>query len=256
MAVDPRAKHLRRLKKLRRSARGWSVRAGLFGGAAMVLVPYQGLGLPDAAWAAAAGGSLAIAAWRWVDFRAFAALPVPDPPTPELMAAQSREKMLNVVRKLPGGRTAVDELDRYRAQLRMRGLAVAEPWRRLDRAALTFSGLTSRLGGPAAETVAEAASAERALRELGERTAGVERTMRTVSGEAARPLWQAHSELLTQFTEGVGTYEQYVAAAAGYVAEDGRIAGPSPAVGRLTDATDLLRGISQGLSELRQTARP
>lgn len=256
MTADPRARHLRRLNKLRRSARGWSVRAGLLGGAALVLVPYQGIGLPDAAWAAAAGGSLAIAVWRWVDFKAFSALPVPDPLTPELMAAQSRERMFKVVRKLPGGRTAVNELERYRLQLRMRGLAVAEPWRRLDRASLTLSGLAGRLGGPVADAVVEANAAERALRELGERTAGVERTMRMVAGDAGRPLMPVHGELLTQFTEGVGAYEQLVAAAAGYVAEDGRVPGPSPAVGRLTNATDLLRGISEGLSELRQTARP
>ncbi|MGW5673216.1 phage shock envelope stress response protein PspM, partial [Micromonospora sp. NPDC003776] len=53
--ADERARHFRRLRRLRRSARRWSVLAGGLGGAAAVLTPYAGLGLPDAAWAGAAG---------------------------------------------------------------------------------------------------------------------------------------------------------------------------------------------------------
>lgn len=254
--MDARTKHLKRLRRLRRSARGWSVRAGLLVGAATVLVPYRGLGLPDAAWAAAAGGAVVVTFWRWADLRALAAEPVPDPPAPELVAAQTRDKFLNVVRRLPAGRTAVEEFERHRAQLRMRGLAVAEPWRRLDRAAMTLTGLAGRLGGPATSALVEAAAAERALRELAERTAGVERALRVAPPDAAGPLQVAHAELMAQLNEGVQSYEGFVAAAAGYLAEDGRMLGPSPAVSRLTEATDLLRGIADGLSELRQTARP
>jgi hypothetical protein len=251
MAIDERTRHLRRLRSLRRSARGWSVWAGLFAGASAVLVPYQGLGLADAAWAAVAGGSTVLAAWRWLDLRTFSALPVPDPPSPELAAAQTRARLTNAVLRLPGGRTAIDELERYRGQLRFRGLTVAEQWRRLDRASLTLSGLKSRLGGSAAGALEEATEAERALRELAERAAGVERTIQVVPAGAATGLVAAHAELMSHLTNGISAYENMVAAAAGYVAADGQLTTPNHAVNRLTEAADLLRGIEQGLSELR-----
>ena len=47
-----------------------------------------------------------------------------------------------------------------------------------------------------------------------------------------------------QFDEGVGAYERLVAAAAGYVAEDGRTGSEHPSVSRLTEASDLLRGVA------------
>src|SRR5262245_34914724 len=139
---DARAKHLRRLRRLRRSARGWSVRAGLLVGATAVLVPYRGLGLPDAFWAAAAGGSIVITAWRWLDLRAFAAQPVPEASDPALAGAHARDRLLNTVRRFPVGRTVIDEFDRQRAAMRLRGLSVADAWRRLDRASLTLTGLS------------------------------------------------------------------------------------------------------------------
>src|SRR3954453_20242061 len=104
MASD-RSKHLRRLRKLPRSARGWSVRAGLLTGATAILVPYSGLGLPDAFWAAGAGGSIAVAVWRGIDFRAFRVLPVPPEPDPALAGAMAREKLVGLVQRLPAGRT-------------------------------------------------------------------------------------------------------------------------------------------------------
>uniref|UniRef100_UPI00157BE7A3 S8 family serine peptidase n=1 Tax=Micromonospora maritima TaxID=986711 RepID=UPI00157BE7A3 len=55
--VDERARHFRRLRRLRGSARRWSVLAGGLGGAAAVLTPYAGLGLADAAWAGGADGA-------------------------------------------------------------------------------------------------------------------------------------------------------------------------------------------------------
>ncbi|MGW1449167.1 phage shock envelope stress response protein PspM, partial [Micromonospora sp. NPDC002411] len=73
--ADERTRYFRRLGRLRRSARRWSVLAGGLGGAAAVLTPYAGLGLPDAAWAGAAGSAVALAAWRWIDVRALAAQP-------------------------------------------------------------------------------------------------------------------------------------------------------------------------------------
>ncbi|MEH1102480.1 hypothetical protein V6V16_25310, partial [Micromonospora sp. CPCC 205561] len=89
--ADERTRYFRRLSGLRRSARRWSVTAGGLGGAAAVLTPYAGLGLPDAAWAAGAGGALVLAAWRWVDLRALAARPAPPPLDPAEAAARKSE---------------------------------------------------------------------------------------------------------------------------------------------------------------------
>lgn len=247
MATE-RTKHLRRLRRLHRSARGWSVRAGLLGGATAVLVPYSGLGLPDAFWAAGAGGSVAIAIWRWIDFRAFRALPVPDEPDPVLAGVQAREKLVGLVRRMPAGRTALAEFDRQREAYRLRGLTVAEPWRRLDRAALMLSGLVGRLGPAAESAVLDATVAERSLRDLAQRTASVERAMGLgPAGEALKP---AHAALASQLEQGVTAYEQFVTAAAGCVAED------SATVGNLADATAFLRGVAEGLADLRSAPQP
>jgi len=67
-------------------------------------------------------------------------------------------------------------------------------------------------------------------------------------------LAHAHAQLLGRFTEGVEAYERLVAAAAGYVAEDGRLVADGGSTGRLREATDLLHGIATGLAELRTTA--
>jgi hypothetical protein len=253
--VDERGKHLRQLQRLRRSARGWSVRAGLLAGAAAVLVPYHGLGLPDAAWAAAACGSTALAAWRWTDLRALARRPIPPPRSPEELAAQSRAKMINAVRRLPVGGPAGEDLLRLRDQLRMRGTAAAGPWRRLDRASQALAGLRSRLGGPAASAIEGADAAEHSLRELAERTASIERAGRMAPGGGSAPLAEAGTALAAQLAEGVHAYEQLVAAAATYVAADTRLPGPvSPQVQGLTDAAELLRCVAESLSEFRRAA--
>jgi hypothetical protein len=244
---DPRVRHFRRLRRVRRSARGWTVRAGLFTGAAVVLVPYRGLGVWDAFWAAAAGGSIALAGLRWAEARARAALPVP-PPQPALPGQRTRQGFEALVRRLPAGQGALDELRRQRDRARLRGTAVAPAWQRLDRAAITLSGLAGRLGGPAESAVVEAAAAEQTLRELAERAALVERAVLLAPDQT---LTGSHAALVAQLEDGVTAYERLVAAAAGYVAEDGRAATESLAIGRLREATDLLRGIAAGLSELR-----
>jgi hypothetical protein len=251
--MDARSKHLKQLRALRRSARGWSVRAGLLTGAATVLVPYHGLGVPDAFWAAAAGGSIALTAWRWIDLRALSAMPTPAPADPALAGAATRERVLRAMRLVPGAQGALDELDRQRARVRLRGLAVAPSWRRLDRAASTLSGLAGRLSGPAESAVLEAAVAERSLRELADRAACVERALVLAPDDARDPLAEAHAVLVSQLDEGVTAYERLVAAAAGYVAEDGRATAPLSATGRLIDAAEMLRGVAAGLSELRRT---
>jgi hypothetical protein len=138
----------------------------------------------------------------------------------------------------------------------VRGSAVALPWDRLDRAAVTLSGLAGRLTGPGEAAVLEAAAAEHWLRDLGQRVAGVERALQLAPADQRAGLEAAHAGLAAQFHDGVGAYERLVAAAAGYVAEDGRAPDDQhPAVARLTEATDLLRGIADGLSELRDATR-
>ena len=68
------------------------------------------------------------------------------------------------------------------------------------------------------------------------------------AGESLRP---AHAVLVAQLEEGVTAYEQFVTAAAGCVAED------SATIGNLADATAFLKGVAEGLSDLRAaTPRP
>lgn len=230
--------------------------AGIFGGAAIVLVPYGGLGLVDAIWAAAAGGTAALTAWRWSDARALAAEPAPEPVDPAVAGEQARARLLAAVQRLPAGRTALDEVRRQRTRLALRGSAAARPWSRLERAAATLSGLGGRLTGPADSAVLEAAVAERSLRDLVDRVAGVERAVGLAPADVRPALETAHRALVDQLEGGVAAYERLVAAAAGYVAEDGRSATEHPATARLTEATDLLRGVAEGLAELRTVNDP
>jgi hypothetical protein len=249
--ADERARYFRRLRKLRGSARRWSVLGGGLAAATAVLTPYAGVGLPDAAWAAAAGASIALAGWRWSDFRALAAQPAP----PALPPPVPGQKLVALAERFPAGRTALEELRRQRARFALRGSSVARPWDRLDRAATALAGLSGRLTGPGEVAVLEAAVAERWLRDLGQRVASVERALPLAPPEHRPALQQAHRVLMGQFDEGVGAYEGLVAAAAGYVAEDGRpVTDRHPAFAQLTEATDLLRGVTEGLAELRNAS--
>jgi len=252
VSADPRTKHFKRLRRLRRSARGWTVRAGLLTGATAVLVPYRGLGVWDAIWAAAAGGSVAFAGLRWSEYRELAAEPAP----PALIGGPLLGLPAGVeaiIRRLPVGQSALEELRRTRDRVRLRGSSVLPAWQRLERASTALAGLAGRLGGgPAEPAILEAAVAERSLRELAERAATVERAIRLAPDEV---LLASHAGLVAQLEDGVTAYERLVAAAAGYVAEDGRPATEHVAISRVREATDLLRGIASGLSELR-TARP
>jgi hypothetical protein len=236
--ADARTRYFRRLKRLRRSARRWSVLAGGLGGAAIVLTPYAGLGLADAFWAAAAGGS---------------AQPAPPPPDPALAGEQARQRLVSAVQRLPIGRTAVEEVRRQQARFALRGSGAAGPWARLDRASMTLTGLAARLTGPGEPAVLEAAVAERSLRDLAHRVAGVEKALRFAPPDTRPALEDAHSTLVGQLDSGVAAYERLVAAAASYVAEDGRMVTEDPSVTRLTEASDLLRGVAAGLAELRDT---
>ncbi|MEU9823679.1 phage shock envelope stress response protein PspM [Micromonospora chersina] len=251
--VDERARHFRRLRRLRRSARRWSVLAGGLGGAAAVLTPYAGLGLPDAAWAGAAGSAIAVAAWRWVDLRALAAVPAPPALDPAEAAARSRARLVAAVERLPVGPGVLAEVRRVRSRLALRGTTAAEAWARLDRAALTLAGLAGRLTGLAEPAVREAAEADRSLRDLAHRVAGVERALNLAP---RGPLAEVHATLVAELESGVAAYERLVVAAAGYVAEDAHPGTEHPSAARLTEATDLLHGVAGALAELRTTQTP
>ena len=117
--------------------------------------------------------------------------------------------------------------------------------------------LAGRLTGPGEGAVLEAAVAEQWLRDLGQRVASVERAIPLSPPDQRAGLERAHESLAGQFTEGVAAYERLVAAAASYVAEEGYpAAAQHPALGGLIEATDRLRGIAEGLSELRRPASP
>ncbi len=255
--ADARTRYFRRLDRLRRSGRRWSVLAGGLTAATAVLLPYHGIGLPDVFWAAGAGTTGMLAAWRLSDARALAAQPAPPASDPLATADRARQLIEGVLMGLPGGRTALTEVRRTRARVKLRGLSVAAGWARLDRAAQTLAGLAPRLGEAAGPAVAEAADAERELRDIAVRAADLERALQLAPEETREYLVGTHTLLLGQFTDGVGAYERLVAAAAGYAAEQGRTTMAPFQVTRLTEATDLLHGIATGLSELRtQPPRP
>ncbi|MBB2942308.1 hypothetical protein FB565_002021 [Actinoplanes lutulentus] len=246
--MDERTRYFRRLKRLRGAARRWSVLGGGLTGAAVVLTPYAGIGIADAAWAAAAGGSVVLAWFRWSDHRVLAATPAPPPSlgSPKLTAA---------LESFPAGRTVMQEVRRQRSRYALRGSGIVDAWDRLDRASQTMVGLAGRLTGPGEAALLEAATAEEWLRDLGQRVASVERAIPLTQSGQRDGLEQAHAGLTVQFTEGVTEYEKLVAAAASYVAEDGHPVADTrhPAYFGLIEATDRLRGFAEGLAELRTT---
>lgn len=249
--ADERTCYFRRLRRLRRSTRRWSVLAGVLGGATAILTPYGGLGLPDALWAASAGGALALTAWRWSDARALAAQPAPPAPDPALAAQRARARVVAAIERLPAGREMMQEVRRQRGRLLLRGSAAADPWSRLDRAAQTLATMSERLTGVAAPAALEAEVAERSLRDLAHRVVGVEKALRFAPEDSRSHLTEVHTGLVGRLTDGVAAYERLVAMIAGYVAEDGRMAADQVSVSRLTEASDLLKGMAMGLAELR-----
>ncbi|MBL7253641.1 phage shock envelope stress response protein PspM [Paractinoplanes lichenicola] len=249
--MDERTRYFRRLKRLRGSARRWSVLGGGLAAATAVLTPYAGIGWADAIWAGAAGSSIALAWWRHSDHRELAATPAPPPPPPVLPGA----KLTAALERFPAGRTVMNEVRRQKNRYALRGSEITQAWDRLDRASATLTALAGRLHGPGEGALLEAAVAEEWLRDLGQRVASVERALPLTPPDQRAALVESHGSLATQFTEGVDAYERLVAAAASYVAEDGHpvAEGAHPALGSLIDATDRLRGFAEGLSELKRT---
>ena len=248
--MDERSRYFRRLKRLRSSARRWSVLGGGLAAATAVLTPYAGVGIADAIWAGSAGASVALAWWRWSDHRQLAATPAPPPPDPALAG----QRLTAAIERLPAGRTVLNEVRRQKNRYALRGSAITQAWDRLDRASATLTALAGRLRGPGEAALLEAATAEHWLRDLGQRVASVERALPLSPPDQRTALAESHASLAAQFTEGVEAYERLVAAAASYVAEDGHPVadGKHPAFSGLIDATDRLRGIAEGLSELKR----
>ncbi|MGH3715861.1 MAG: phage shock envelope stress response protein PspM [Micromonosporaceae bacterium] len=247
MGGDPRDRHLRRLYRRRRAARRWTAYAGTLGAATAVLVPYAGVGLPDAAWAAAAGGATVLAVFRWFDYRRLAGLPVPEPRTGDEPAGSGWAKLM---RGNPLGRSLGDELRRQRERIAFRDSAATATWQRLDRASRAMPALAERLPSSAAEAAVEGLAVETVLRDLAYRIVDVERGIAAAPSDARGSLAHARDGLVEQLTEGVDAYERLVAAAAECVAEGARSVDNSAAT-RLTEATDRLVGFATGLGELR-----
>jgi hypothetical protein len=232
---DPHAAHLRRLDRSRRRARRATVTAAACAGAAAVALPYAGLGLPDLAWAAVAGGSVAASVLRWRDDRTLRALPAPPPAAPVL----------------PGpGRTPWRVTGQVVARFGARGSSAAPLLRRLDRAARAMAPVADRLGSAAAELRREAVQGERELRVAAARLVAVERAAAAVAPSDARArLDQGSLTLRAGLADGVAAYERLVAAAAECVVADAVAVGADPAVSRLAEAADALRGLAAGLAE-------
>jgi hypothetical protein len=244
---DERTRYFRRLRRLRNAARRWTVLAAGFAGTTAVIVPYQGIGAGDAVWAGLAGASTVMAWWRFVDARQLAAQPVPDPPDP----AQAGDRLLAKVAQLPGGYPVAEAVRRHRTRAALHGSAAAGLWERLDRSARSMRELSAQIGGIDQEAVREAAGVERQLRDLVNQITSLEQASRLAPQEAQPSLQELRTLHLAQLEEGVTAYEQFVVAAAGFLSETRRMGGTRPPVGRLTEATEQLRGVTEGLADLR-----
>lgn len=244
---DERTRYFRRLRRLRHSARWWTVLASGLAGTAAVLVPYQGLAAADAVWAGLAGGSAAFAWWRWSDARALAAQPVPDPPDPALTG----DRWLSLLSYLPGGSPLAEALGRQRLRGALRGSGAADAAERLERSARTMQEFTGRLAGIDRDAAQEAAAVQRQLRALTSQVASLEQALRSAPEDAQPPLRELRDDYVSHLEQGVVAYEQFVVAAAGYLSESGRATGAGPDVTSLEHAAERLRGVTTGLAELR-----
>ena len=240
---DPRARHLRRLRRSRVAARLTTVSAATIGGAATVAVPYAGIGLFDIGWAGAAAGAVALATLRWRELRVIQQAPVPD-------AIPPAERLGQILTPLVGPELAASVLDRPKRLAVRPDSAAAGAAFRLNRAAKALPPLLQRLGPYAGDTGREAAAAHTALRELAVRITVVEKTLPVAPQASRDALLIARDGLVGQLHNGVEAYEGLAGAAAECVAAMAR-GGDSTAVARLTEAGERLAGLAQGLIEVK-----
>ncbi|BCJ34900.1 hypothetical protein Athai_24030 [Actinocatenispora thailandica] len=251
--AETREQRLRRLGRLRRAFRRWVVLGAGLTGAAAVLTPYAGVGLPDAAWAAGAGVSVALAVFRWRDYRALAAVPLP-PERPQVGAGEAvRQAMRSALAANPLARAAVDEVSRRAERRKYGDTAAAAPMARLTTAMHTLDDV--RAGTRTQfidEALAEAADGERALRDLAHRLLTVEKASRFAGPAEAPTLASARQTLSGQLADGVATYERLAAATAAAAASG--VGVETGAQHRLTEAADRMAAFAAGLAELREPA--
>lgn len=246
--MDERRRYFQRLRRLRRSAKRWTVAAGTFGGAAAVLLPHAGVSAADAVWTALFGGSTALAYWRWSDARQLAAQPAPPEVDPAAQAQLNRARIQHALASLPGASAVLQQAEKHRVRLRLRGTEILRGWIRLDQASDTMAALSARaIGGPVDSAALEATVAERALRAVGERAALIERANRLGHGGAHT---ETHRQLASHFGDGVAAYESLVRAAAGYLAADGQAELDVSLVNRLSEETQRLRDVAARLAEV------
>lgn len=215
---DPAVRHERAINRARAVARHRIIAAASLTGATAVLVPYSGVGWVDVLWAAAAtgAGASAVLAGRYV------------------RKLERRPPPVRVPRHASAARPAID---------------------RLTRAGAALPELLRRLGVVAGDTAAEAAAADRSLRELAACIDSIESALQVTPPEAHAGLVEARAALLARLDEGTVAYERLVAAAAECVA----VAAGGPDDGarsRLREATDRLHGLAAGLSEAQSIGRP
>ena len=246
---DPRARHLRLVRRSRAAAQAWTVWAATIGGSAAVAVPYAGLGWLDIGWAGGAGGSIAFAVLAWREHRTLRRAPVPAAPPYRPPAQRIASRLAPLVG--PGLSAFVDRPRRVQVR---RSSAAAPVVDRLNQTARVMPGLLDSLGPHAGDTASEAHAAHTALRQLAVRVSVIEQTVPVAPAESREVLLDVRTGLVDQLDQGVRAYEALAGAAAECVAALARggdgVGGESLAVRRLTEAGDALRGLAAGLTEI------
>jgi hypothetical protein len=125
------------------------------------------------------------------------------------------------------------------------------PLDRLAERERALAGLLGHLGAAGDEPREVAVDAAATLRELGARVTAVDRARRGALPASAAGLDAAVAVLVRQLETGVAGYDALVVAAADAVAASATLqAGDAVLLLRLTEATDSLAGLAQGLHEI------
>jgi hypothetical protein len=131
------------------------------------------------------------------------------------------------------------------------GSAARGPLQRLAERERVLADLLAHLGPAAEDPRLVAAGAAAALRTHGARMAAVEAARHGAAPASRAGLDTALAVLARQLDDGVAGYDALVAAAAAAVAASATLQAGDPVLAqRLTDATDALAGLAQGLREV------